>query len=387
MRNINIIFKSVALCLTLSASAVAVAQQPTDAQCIDYLSSHYLSPKDYVVQKFADHDIVMLSEDHHIKENLLLVQRLVPDLYKNGVYNIGMEFGASEDQARLDSLVNAPRYDENVARQMMFDYNCGWAFKEYMDVYRAAWQLNHSLPKGAKKFRVVNLSYIYNWKGFTGKQRTPENMQRVFYRGNTEVYRTGIVEKEIISRGEKILILTGTIHAFTHFRQGHFDYFAPGYARFDNGYFGNLLYDKYPNKVFSISFHNVAMNYPDKTPMLVTLTEGRIERLMKQIGNRPIGFDLKGSPLGLLPDSSSHSMGYKNFHISQIYDGYVFIKPIHELSGCTIDPMFLTKDNWQRALDNMPDPDWLPAPATLEEYMQRIKDSNDIKRNNAHVDE
>lgn len=77
---------------------------------------------------------------------------MIPKLYANGIYMLGMEFGAYEDQKQLDSLINAPRYNENLARQLMFNYNTRWAIVEYMNLYKAAWEWNHSLPEQAKSF-------------------------------------------------------------------------------------------------------------------------------------------------------------------------------------------------------------------------------------------
>ena len=76
---------------------------------------------------------------------------MIPKLYAHGIYMLGMEFGAYEDQKQLDSLINAPRYNENLARQLMFNYNTRWAIVEYMNLYKAAWEWNHSLPEQAKK--------------------------------------------------------------------------------------------------------------------------------------------------------------------------------------------------------------------------------------------
>ena len=45
-----------------------------------------------------------------------------------------------------------------------------WGYKEYEDVYRTAWQLNHSLPPGAQRFRVVNLMYRPNWSALEGER-------------------------------------------------------------------------------------------------------------------------------------------------------------------------------------------------------------------------
>ena len=102
----------------------------------------FIEPKEYIVSLFdSGADIVLLAEDHGVRENLEFVRSLLPELYRHGVYMLGMEFGASEDQEVLDSLLTAPEYDERLARELMYRYNCAWAIKEYTDLYHAAWRL------------------------------------------------------------------------------------------------------------------------------------------------------------------------------------------------------------------------------------------------------
>ena len=288
-----------------------------------------------------------------------------------------MEFGAYEDQKLLDSLVTAETYDENLARQLMFNYNPGWAFKEYMDIYRCAWAYNQTLKKNERKFGILNLSYKYNWAAFSG-QRTPENMKNVFYNGNIEFFRFKMVENEIIRNNEKILILTGDVHAFTKYHFPFYDFASPNYVRFDSTYFGNLIHAKYPKKVFSILLHKPFYNYPNKKPLLISPANGKIEQIMSLLSNQPMGFDLMNTPLGNLPDSSYYSMGYPNFKLSDFYDGYIFLKPMKQLSSCTIDTLFLNEANWQEAFKNIPDPDWHPKPNCLAAYWEQIYNFADV---------
>ena len=353
---------------------------------IQYLSNNKMSPQEYIASKFATKEIILLSEEHRVKENLELVKSLIPVLYKNEIYTIGMEFGASENQKTLDSLILAPEYNEDLARKLMFNYNSGWVFKGYTDLYKAAWSFNRTVSKSAKKFRILNLSYRYNWSSFSG-YRTPEKIKKVFYKGNTEVYRFGIVEKEIIAKGEKILILTGDIHAFTRYKFPVYDFLGEDFVKLENGYFGNLLYSKYPLKVYTILLHKPFMNLPDTKPELISPGNGAIEIIMQEMNNQPVGFDLVNSPLGKLRDDSYYSLGYKNFTLADFYDGYVFLKPIKQLSGCEIDTAFLTEKNWEQAKDNVADPDWRPRPKSLEEYWKQILEYADVPKKYDEVDE
>ena len=371
------VFNCILFCLLFLLLPLS-AQDKIQEVALAYLHDEAMSPDDYLVAKFRKADIVLLAEDHGVKENLDFVCNLIPKLYENNIV-LGMEFGAYEDQRRLDSLINAPKYDEQVARELMFNYNTRWAITEYMEIYRAAWKWNRSLPKDARKFRILNISYHYNWQKFSGV-RTPENMHEVFPLGNTEDFRCGLLEREVLASGQKILVLTGTPHAFTFYHFPYYDYTSPGYVRYEQNFLGNLLYSKYGSKVVAIALHQPFPNRLNRQPALLSPALGRLEAIMGGMDNKPIGFDLKGTPLGKLDDDSYYSMGYNDFTLADLFDGYIFLKPISGLSSCNIDYKFMDDTNWNEAVSNNPDPDWHPRPQTREQYWEMIKDFVDIRR-------
>jgi len=353
-------------------------------ECICYKEVENLSPEDYLISKFKEADIILLAEDHGVKENLDFVRNLIPKLYENGIYMLGMEFGAYEDQKQLDSLINAPKYDEQLARQLMFNYNTRWAITEYMAIYKAAWEWNRSLPEQAKKFRVLNISYQYDWEKFE-KVRTPENMKKVFPLGNTEDFRCALLEREVLSSHEKILVLTGTIHAFTSYHFPYYDYTSPGFVRYENRFLGNLLYSKYGKKVIAVALHQPFFNYPNHQPSLTSPAAGKLETIISKCYKGPVGFDLKKSLIGELRDFSYYSMGYIDFTLADLFDGYIFLKPIKELSSCTVDYKFMDDTNWEKAIRNNPDPDWHPRPETKEQYWKMVEEFMNIEKRYENV--
>jgi hypothetical protein len=362
-----------------AASVELTAQQSQLADTVyEYIIRFGKRPSEYVVQKFAKNDVVFLAEDHSIKENLDLVTNLIPELYRNGIYTIGMEFGASEDQARMDSLVTAERYDEQIARDMMFDYNVGWAYKEYIEMPKAAWKFNRSLPFGSKKFRIFNMSYIYDWSKFEGK-RTPETMAKVFMKGEIDSFRADIIDREIVKKGEKILVLTGTQHAFTKYKTAVFRNGSDVIYHFTEQWLGNILYKKYPGRVFSILLHQPFSNKMGKRPFLLSPGNGVVERAMDMNGNLPAGFDLDQWPPGKIPDSSEFAAGHPDFRLGQLFDGYVFLKPLAKLTGCSIDTLFFKNKRWEDIDRQYPDPDWHKRPVSLSEYWKLITDYVNLK--------
>lgn len=372
------------VCFTCLLAVLAFGTPPAHAQLaansqaevVQYLRKYGEKPDAYVIEKFKDHCVILLGEEHAIKDNLEFVIALIPELYKNGVSNLGMEFGASEDQRRIDSLINAPGYDEQLARNLMFNYNVGWAYKEYTDLYRAAWQFNRTLPASSKKFRIINMSYKYDWSAFS-PPRTPENMAKVFTKGTVDKYRAELIESEIMLKNEKILILTGTPHAYTRYSNATFEYNADNFCHYDTGWLGNRLYRRFPGEVFNILLHQPFYNAAGRKPLLLSPANGDIEKVMAELNHTPLGFDLLHTPAGNLADSSSIAYCHPAFTMSQYFDGYIFLKPLSQLQGCTFDTLFFKGKTWDEVKDQVPDRDWR-NPASLDEYITQIKSFADL---------
>ena len=338
----------------------------------------FMEPKEYIVSLFdSGADIVLLAEDHGVRENLEFVRSLLPELYRHGVYMLGMEFGASEDQEVLDSLLTAPEYDERLARELMYRYNCAWAIKEYTDLYHAAWSLNRTLGDGERKFRILNISYIYNWKDFDGV-RTPETMSAVFPKGNTEKFRADLLEDAVMSRSDKILVLTGTIHAFTYFRYPYYDYTSPGFTRYDEGYMGQLLYRRFGDRVKCVCLHQPFPGYPGRDDGWVQPAGGKLEEYLSGCADAPVAFSLKDVAAGNFADSSYYSMGNVGLRLSELFDGYIFLKPLSGLSSCTLDTLFTAGHSFEEIRAASPDPDWHPRPVDMKDYWNQVRAFMDI---------
>lgn len=132
-------------------------------ELVGYLQRNWKSPEDYIIGKFLDYDIVFIGEAHHIKHDVELIHRLIPLLHKHGVHILAIEFGCYEYQDKVDSLITAESYDEDLARWLLFKWGSYWPYKEYLDLYRKAWELDRSLPEDDPKFRIIHLDYRARW--------------------------------------------------------------------------------------------------------------------------------------------------------------------------------------------------------------------------------
>jgi hypothetical protein len=366
-----------------------VSERNPVSTCVQYLHEQGRTPEQYVLDCFAARDVVLLAEDHAIRHNLLLVQRLIPLLPAAGVYTLGMEFGASEDQAALDALTTADAYDEAQARRLMFNYNVGWAYREYTDLYRAAWAYNRARPAGSRPFRVLNLSYRYDWRD-AGPVRTPAGTRRVFAKGGTERYRAELIGREVLDRGDKLLVLTGGVHALTRCTVPEFDFNADGFVRYDDGYMGHRLHRAAPGRVACVWLHRPLDSRLNGPAERVHPASGALERILSRLTNRRAGFDLLTAdghltPLGALAEDSYYATGRPGFRLADLADGYIYEMPFRGMRGCTVDEAFLTDDNWPEARAQWPDPHWRPRPNSPSDYWREVRAYVDIGRRYAQV--
>lgn len=350
-----------------------------------YLESNGVIPESYIIQKFDNSDVVLLAEDHAVKNNLLFVQGLIAGLYDAGVRNLGMEFGAAEDQAVLDALLTSPSYDPQAARDLMYSYNVAWPYREYQDIYRAAWKFNRGFPDEAEPFRVLNLSYRYDWSQFsTADARTPQKMNEVFYRGTPDRFRAELIEREVLEKYQKILVLTGTVHAFSQFEMPVYSAWSDNFCDVENRSLGNRLHEKYPGRVLSVALHQPFPARANSGRSLVSPANGKIEQLMHTFGDRPMGFDLD-SPLGALADSSNYSICDPDLTLGKLFDGYIYLAPFTELEGATVDPEFFSGRDWDDIRQQLPDPDWRGGTESLNALKKQIQGHADLKQRYSEV--
>jgi hypothetical protein len=367
--------------ILLVITCLPVFSQATAEECVKYLKENPISPAEYVVSKFDQYDLVIAAEDHAIRQNLEFVNSLIPKLYNKGVYNLAMEFGASEMQTEMDSLLVAKTFNADLAKHMMYFYNVGWAYKEYYSICETVWKFNRNLPRSAPKFRIVNLSYQYDWSALKqGEQRTSENMPKIFTKGTPDKFRASIVEKEIMSKKQKAFLLVGLPHAYTKYSLCYDDFLKDNFVRCDSDWLGQRLLQQYPGKITSIMFHQTFGNLPYAKPYRVSPGDGMIEKVMALNSNKPLGFDLNNSALGKITDHSRHSVGYKNFTLGLLFDGYLFLVPFSKMEGCTFDSTFFDNEKWDEISAQIPDRDWRGPISNLNDFILQIKAYADLKK-------
>jgi len=324
---------------------------------LTYLKQNAESPAEYVINKFKQHDVVLLGEMHEIRENLELISSLIAPLYhKAGVRYFASEFIKSKNDALANQLVTGAEYDEELALRIFRDSPWPmWGFKEYMDVCKAIWELNSSLPPEADKVKVVCLDS--DWDAAKDLPAPGSSDVEKFWLAR-EKHMTDVLEKDVLAKRGKALVHMGHGHTLTckHVRPT----------------LGHWLREKHGDRVFQICLHQELS--PGRRGGLTSF----LEDVMKKNGGKPVGFDVAGSPFAPLRDGSSpYFSPSPDLVLSDIALGYVFLKPVRLLSRITWVKGFIEESNFERARAAALKRGWIKedeckTPAELDGKMAQI---------------
>jgi len=361
-------------------NAGSVARPAADkaalASLLQFADSHWRSPEDYVVSSFASHDLVFLGEFFKIRQNVLLVQGLIPRLYAAGVRNLGIEYALSDDQKDIDALVTAPAWDEAKARAITFDWLVTWGYQEYIDLYKAAWQLNHGLPAGVRPFRVVGLNVRQYWEFLKSNKDLgdPQTVAKIFARGVPDAHMAEVIDRELLQKGEKALVYCGTQHIFTRYRSREYEKNAADMKLPETRRAGNIIHEKIGARAFCISLH---APWPDKNQRngLAYPAEGVIDALITALpaDKRNAGWDTAGTPLGALPvRTGSYPEGAVGMTLADLFDGYIIQGPVAEYTTVTPITDFVRPEDGDRAARDFPGVK--TTPPTVAQVNQSIED-------------
>ncbi len=341
------------------------------------------TPEDYVVGLFSDHDVVFLGEQHRVKHDVLLVQSLIEPLYKAGVRILATEFGRREDQAEIDSLLAAPEWDEDLAREIAFRQSVFWGYREYVDVFRSAWALNQGLPDGAGPFRILGINDSPDWSFITTEaDRNDGTIMRQVWGGTSEKDWADVILAAVES-GEQVLVYSGIHHAFTEYRQpvvidGEF-------RRFDSSLrCGNHVFAALGKRAVTVFLHAPWNGQEGYGSRMRHPAGGVIDALMLAEGPRPMGFDLGDGPFGeLRVEDAVYRHGYEDFKLAGFCDGWIYTKPISEYAGVTPIPGWVNESNLEFARAQSPNPGFREASA--EEFNDGIAQDARIHRRWRHL--
>lgn len=326
-------------------------------QLAQWIDSHGKDPVDYIIDVAAAHQVTMIGERHHVQDNLVFLNRIIPDLYhRAGVTCIATEVCVAQDNPRLQQLVTAEHFDRDLALQIARNSNWPeWGDKEYWDVFEAVWRLNASLPAGARKMRVVGIDRKLDLpsvsltgvmdEGTPGPAWERLRVFRIFGELPLLVQRDAImacnIEREIILPGERGLVWAGAPHSWTWAQL----YVGGGKVAGRAYRMGSMLRGKYGGRIFTISLHGSFIN----DPMIGRPIMNLVESIQTQHDGRPVGFDVPPLSLAALDGSvASGASSQADAEQALPTGGYVYLGPLSRQTRCQWYPGFISPEVFVR---------------------------------------
>ncbi len=333
---------------------------------------------DYVVSLFDRYDIVFIGESGFTREQVVLIADLIPALDRAGVHALGFQHALRADQQALDELVTATTFDEAGAHRILFNNMVILGYQEYVDVLRAAWQVNRRKTAGEEPFLVIGLNVRQDYSVITaqGDVENPEIIRQVFAEGVPDQVMAETIRDEFLDTGTKALIFTQQQHAFTSYRQLAYEQNIeeagfPGQKRA-----GAIVEQWAPDRTATVLIHGpvpesrsrIGYSFPAGGAI-----DSALQELPEETRNR--GFMLADSPFAEIPIYSSvYSEGYEeDLLLADLADGYVTLDPIGDYEPLTPIPGFITAENLEEAKRRFPGPD--PGDVTAEDLNTYIADT------------
>jgi len=362
------------------------------SELVAYVTDNHRTPEEYIVGKFGSHDIVFVGEYHRIRHDAELVAGMIPGLYEAGVRSLGMEFARRADQADIDLLVTADEYDDVLAREMLWREWPWWGFKEYADIFRAAWQFNSALPDGAPPFRVFGLNATQDWSHVWSEEdrRDPETARKVWPEGDSDEVMAATILSEFVEKGEKALIYSGINHAYTEYRQPIVDGSTGEFLRFNGGRMGNRVFDEIGKRCVTVFLHSPWPPAENYSAPWVLAADGVVDAVIEALPGelRRAGFDVSGTPFATLGGETGWwKHGYDGFTLADYCDGYVIQGPLYDYEGVSLIDGWFTEDNRVEAIEQLanPEPRVKNLERSIESMTRGMASDTDMERHFGHL--
>lgn len=353
----SMLLMTVILVIAIGCSEQAEQTQQMPAHLkpyAEYVKEQGQSPAEYIASKFATHDVVWLGESHRIKHDPLLVQQLVPVVYKQGVRGLATEFARKEDQPLIDSLLRLDEYDESIAKEVTFRHFVHWRYQEYVDIYKAVWEFNQTLPDTAEPFWVYGLNCSADWSLVeTQEDRSNREVMLEVWGGCGEEDWAEVILEQV-EQGDKLLAYSGIHHAFTQYLQPRVrpEGDTAEFVEFVQDRAARYVYEAIGDRVMTVFLHAPWYGPGGYEDWPYPPAAGKVDSVMGLLGSEhyPVGFDVDIGPFReLRVPHTLYAKGYEDFTLGQYCDGYIFQRPFAEYEAVTPIADFINDKNLDHA--------------------------------------
>jgi len=332
--------QTVLLSVLLLTSAICIGQTSSRiASYTNFLNGQKQSAKEYILDLFKTHDIVVICERDHreITQYDLFLDIISDKRFVNTVGNVFTEIGLSNLNPALNTFLhtkNIPTNEQN--RQILnfqrnLSWNVMWEKYNYTYFLEGLYKINSRLSK-------EDAIWLY-------PSEVPLDWQKVDSSNYKEIVmplienRDSIIASQIIlqiakiatqpGRHKKALVIMNYRHAFNR------DFPFAGGRHIRN--VAAFLFKQYGNSVANVLLNQLKPSLAGKQ---LLVQDGKWDAAFADVGNISLGFNLMGTPFGK-GSFDLWPIGKPTFTYQDIFTGFAFYQPIEIQKLVTGIPGFL----------------------------------------------
>ena len=293
---------------------------------VDLTKIEKISAKDYILQKFQDHDIVILCERHHsdLTQYELIKEILTDDYFKKNVKNLFTEIGIINLNPEINNFLQTRGLDSIYVEKKLSEFQLNasfWAIWEnynYHFLLRTIYDINNTSDNQISYFPS---DVEFDWSKVKDSTDYYREMEI-----DTEP-RDSLMAYNIINQYEKIkskgnkkaLIIMNYRHAFK------IHTVSKGIL---NKNTAKYLFDYFGDRATNILISRAIFIKKDTDYKYSLIQNGKWDATFKYLDIENIGFDFDNTIFG---NDNLDMWEIKSKHkYENVFDGFVFYKPIEE---------------------------------------------------------
>ncbi len=294
---------------------------------VDYLKKiEKKSAKDYILQQFQDHDIVILCERHHsdLSQYELIKEILSDEYFKNNVKNLFTEIGIINLNPEINNFLQTKGLDSIYVEKKLSEFQLNasfWALWEnynYHYLLRTIYDLNNNTDKQISYYPSdveFDWSQVKNIEDYVREQDF-----EIEPRDSLMAYNIINKYKELKSQGNtKALVIMNYRHAFK-------------IHTVSNGIINKnttkYLFDFFGNRATNILINPTIFIKKDKDYVYSLIQNGKWDASFKYLNIKNVGFDFNNTVFG--KDNLDMWENNSQYKYEDAFDSFVFYKPIEE---------------------------------------------------------
>lgn len=354
---------------TLIVYGIANAQQSTEtnlksqtdtANLVDYVKINGQDPNIYMLDKLANHKLVIYSEVHKRKASWDLLK----DIIKNPSFSkktgiVFLEIGL-DNQEKMDLFFANKKMDKEILLDILRNGQMqGWDDRGMYEFVIDLWNLNKKLAK-KDKIKVVLADISRPWSCFKTNEELVNFFKTVPDRNQQ---MADIIEKAIKSQTDNRsgLFIVGFGHAFkSKITIGENSYAAAG----------SLLKERFSDQdIFITCPHSAIISNNGEIKGMTG--NGIFDYSFAKNSNKPVAFDLEGSPFGKVHFDLMVEIPSENINnFENYFDGYIFFMPLMDEDSYYVLPELFTENFLQELRRRT----YISGYEEWQEYGVKVKD-------------